>query len=137
MTEADLLMLQMEFLNFNLSILQVWLGSTTAMIAAAHFAARSLNLFFLSGMLSLYTVFSAYCSVQAVRTFARLQTIASDLLALERGGAVLSESSKLLVEHLNTQFVAKFGFPAAGCIFAGSVIYVLYCYRTGKRAGIV
>ena len=130
MSESELLMLHIELLNGVWSVLQTWIGATTALVAAAYFAASHLNKAIVAALLSLYSLFSVSCATQITRSLGRIITIAEDLIGLQENGAQLSQSSLLLTENIDSRLVAIVSGPMVLIVFLTSVFYVIYCYRS-------
>jgi len=129
MNESDLLMLNAEILNLAWGIIQTWIGITTAVVAAAHFAAARLNAFLATGMISLYLLFSLACNLMMRAVSRRFAALGEDLAALQNAGVELSQSSLVVIENMN-RALGRQMLPWVFLIVAlASCLYVIYCYR--------
>jgi hypothetical protein len=129
MSEAELIMLQVELLNVAWVALQAWVGATFAMIAAAHFAIGSFNWFLLSGMLSLYSLFTAGIVLQINRLIDRIKAIVEDLYALQESGIELGNSAQHLIERMEAGVLIYYVNLLIPVIGIASLAYVLYCRK--------
>jgi hypothetical protein len=136
MTESELLALQVELVGVGWSILQTWLGATFAVVLAAHFAARTFNIYLLVGMLFMYVIFSTAFLIQEINLIERLNLLADDLMALQETGYSLSSNGLYFVDAMRS------GAPATAnmaSIFVGTIgasLYAVYCYRKAKMQKI-
>ena len=124
MTESELLMLHVELLNNAWAVLFTWIGTTTAMIGAAYFAAGRIRL-------GLYSIFTAACFAQIFRSWGRIQGVGEDLALKQERGAELTRSAQILLTNLDSQLVAGGVQLLMFVVFLGSVIYVIYCFKGG------
>jgi hypothetical protein len=129
LSESELLLLHIELLNGVWSVLQSWIGATTALVAAAYFASSRLSASIVTAMLSLYSLFTATCAMQITRSWGRIIAIARDLIDLQKNGTQLSQSSLILTENIESRLVAIFAAPTVSIVFLASAIYVIYCFR--------
>lgn len=133
MSEADLLNLQLGLINASWTILIAWIGTTTGMVAAAYFVAHRFSLGLLSGMLGLYLIFTIACITQLARIWQRIAAIGTDLRALFEAGSPLSESALVLLNNIESVVVRSTIVPLILTIFAVSCVYVVICYRAGRK----
>ena len=129
MTESELLILQVELLGLGWSVLQTWLGATFAIVLAAHFAARTLNIYLVVGMLLMYLVFAAAFLTQEINIIARLELLADDLMALENANYSISATG---MEFVNRMRNGTLPILYKASMFVGTIgacIYVIYSYR--------
>ena len=131
MTEAELLMFPIELLNNFWSVMFAWVATTTAMLGAAYFVASRLIIGLMLAMLCLYTLFSAACVAQLLRTSGRIVGVRDDLMALQDAGENPTYSASILIANIDSRLVAKLTAPLMLVVFVASVIYVIYCYKRG------
>jgi hypothetical protein len=131
MTEAELMMFHIELLNNFWAIIFTWVATTTAMLGAAYFVAARLKVALMLAMLGLYTLFSAACVAQLIRTGGRIVGVRDDLVALQKGGENLTHSASILISNIDSRLVAKFIVPLMLVVFFASIIYVIYCHKGG------
>lgn len=131
LTESELLMLHVELLNNAWAVLFTWIGTTTAMIGAAYFAAGRIRISLVIAMLGLYSIFTAACFAQIFRTWGRIQGVGEDLALKQERGAELTRSAQILLTNLDSQLVAGGVQLLMFVVFLGSVIYVIYCFKGG------
>ena len=124
-------MLHVELLNNAWSVLFTWIGTTTAMIGAAYFAAARIRISLISAMLCLYSIFTAACLAQVFRSWGRIQGVGEDLMLLQARGVELTRSAQILLTNLDSRLVANGVQLLMLVVFLGSVIYVLYCFKGG------
>ena len=129
LSESELLMLHVEILNGVWSVLQTWIGATTALVAAAYFAASRLSTAIVTALLTLYSLFSATCAIQLARSWRRVIGVGKDLIDLQENGAQLSQSSLILTENIGSRMVGYFAAPSISIVFLANIIYVIYCFR--------
>ena len=132
MSESELLMLHVELLNGVWSVIQAWIGATTALVAAAYFAASRFSASIVTALLCLYSLFTASCATQMTRSWGRILAIAEDLNGLQERGVQLSNSSLVLTQNVESRLVAIVSTPMFLIIFLASIAYVIYCYRSGE-----
>jgi hypothetical protein len=129
MNESDLLMLNLEIYEVGWGVVQTWIGITTAVVGAAHFAAARLNVFLTTGMISLYLLFSAACHFMMGPLGRRIGAAREDLVALQNAGVELSQSSLVVIEALNRGLVRHTLPWVFLAVALASCLYVIYCYR--------
>ena len=129
MTESEILILQVELLGLGWSILQTWLGATFAIVLAAHFAARTLNIYLVVGMLLMYSIFAAAFLAQEINLIARLELLADDLMALENSNYSISASGLEFVNRIRNGMLPILYKASMFVGTIGACIYVIYCYR--------
>ena len=133
MSESELLMLHVELLNGVWSVLQIWIGATTGLVAAAYFTASRLSTTIVTALLTLYSLFSAACALQVTRSWGRIFAVGRDLIDLQENGEQLSHSSLILADNIGSRLVGYFAVPTVSIVFLASIIYVISCFR---RKGI-
>jgi len=129
MTESEMLILQVELVSLGWSILQTWLGATFAIVLAAHFAARTLNIYLVVGMLLMYSVFAAAFLAQEITLIARLELLADDLMALENSNYSISASGLEFVNRVRNGMLPILYKASMFVGTIGACIYVIHCYR--------
>ena len=136
MTESELLVLQVELVGLGWSILSTWLGATFAVVVAAHFAARTFNIYLLVGMLLMYGIFSIAFLVQETNLIERLILLADDLMALQESGYSLSANGLHYVEAIRGRMPATTYKASMFVGTIGACVYAVYCYRKAKMQKI-
>ncbi len=129
MTESEILILQVELVGLGWSILQTWLGATFAIVLAAHFAARTLNIYLVVGMLLMYSIFAAAFLAQEINIIARLELLADDLMALENSNYSISASGLEFVNRIRNGMLPILYKASMFVGTIGASIYVVYIYR--------
>ncbi len=129
MTESELLVLQVELVGLGWSILQTWLGATFAVVLAAHFAARTFNIYLVVGMLLMYAIFAAAFLAQEINLIARLELLADDLMALESSNYSISATGLEFVDRIRNGMLPTLYKASMFVGTIGACIYVVYCYR--------
>ncbi len=132
MTESELLVLQVELLGVGWSIIQTWLGATFAIVLAAHFAARTFNIYLLVGMLFMYAIFSAAFLVQEINLIERLNLLADDLMALQVSGYSLTANGLFFVDAVRHGMLPIFYKISIFVGTIGACAYTVYCYQSSK-----
>jgi len=129
MTESEILILQVELLGLGWSILQTWLGATFAIVLAAHFAARALNIYLVVGMLLMYLIFAAAFLAQEISIIVRLELLADDLMALENSNYSISASGLEFVNRIRNGMLPILYKASMFVGTIGASIYVVYIFR--------
>ena len=133
MTESEILILQVELLGLGWSILQTWLGATFAIVLAAHFAARTLNLYLVVGMLLMYLIFAAAFLAQEISIIVRLELLADDLMALENSNYSISASGLEFVNRIRNGMLPILYKASMFVGTIGASIYVVYIFPNSNR----
>lgn len=133
LTEAELLVFHLDLASLMWTIIFAWVGTTTGMVAAAYFTAHRFSVALVSGMLTMYLLFTVACVIQLARMWQRVEAIGRDLVAIADAGGSLGESSQLLIRNIESEMVRSTVLPLIVAIFVVSCTYVVLCYRAGRK----